>query len=167
MFDLHGVAEPSELADTALDALTVWRYIDSGEQCICSCHPQLPEDDLHDYGFDCVCARTPEARRRAVEAWRNAIAVFWQSPEGQRIQAAEQADDAALQTWLAQHQGVIVHSHGGLMPEQWSGEVDGHSFYFRERHDEWRVEFDLRPSGHFVRTVAGTTTAPSTTKTAS
>ena len=52
--------------------------------------------------------------------------------------------------------GVMVHSHGGLCPEQWTGEVDGHSFYFRERHAEWRIELDLRPSGRFIRTVTGT-----------
>jgi hypothetical protein len=46
-----------------------------------------------------------------------------------------------------------VHSHGGLTPEEWRGEVDGHSFYFRERHDEWRIEVDLRPSGRFIRAV--------------
>jgi hypothetical protein len=49
-----------------------------------------------------------------------------------------------------------VHSHGGLTPEEWRGEVDGHSFYFRERHDEWRIEVDLRPSGRFIRAIAGT-----------
>jgi hypothetical protein len=27
------VADPGELADAALDALTVWRYVDSGERC--------------------------------------------------------------------------------------------------------------------------------------
>jgi hypothetical protein len=49
-----------------------------------------------------------------------------------------------------------VHNHGGLAPEQWRGTVEGHSFYFRERHDEWCIELDLRPSGRFVRTIAGT-----------
>ena len=66
-FERHGVEESSDLADVALDALTVWRYIDSGEHCRCSCPPRLPrlpESDLHDYGFDCVCARTPTDRRR-------------------------------------------------------------------------------------------------------
>lgn len=154
-FDGHGVAEPVELADVALDALTVWRYVDSGERCRCSCHPRLPESDLHDYGFDCVCARTPEDRRRAFNQWRNGIDAFWGSPAGQQITAAEQADDAELQAWLAQQNGVIVHSQDCLAPEQWRGQVDGHSFYFRERHDEWRIELDLQPSGRFVRTVAG------------
>lgn len=51
------------------------------------------------------------------------------------------------------------------MPEEWHGEVDGHSFYFRERHDEWRIVLDLRPSGRFSgQSTAPTTTAPSTTK---
>jgi hypothetical protein len=156
VFDQHGVAEPGQLADVALDALTVWRNIDSGERCICSCHPRLPESDLHDYGFDCVCTRIPEARRRAVSQWRDGIAEFWRSPEGQRITAAEQAADAELQAWLAHQHGVSVHSRDGLAPEQWRGDVDGHSFYFRERHDEWRVELDLRPNGHFYRAIAGT-----------
>jgi hypothetical protein len=155
VFARHDVADPDELADVTLDALTVWRFIDSGERCGCSCHPRLPESDLHDYGFDCVCARLPEERRRAFRQWLDDIKVFWQSPEGQQITAAEQADDAELQAWLEGQQGVSVHSHGGLCPEQWTGEVDGHSFYFRERHAEWRIEIDLLPSGRFIRTVAG------------
>ena len=40
-------------------------------------------------------------------------------------------------------------------PEQWEGSVDGHSFYFRERHDEWRIELDLQPSGRFATRVVG------------
>lgn len=156
VFDQHGGAEPGELADVALDALTVSRYVDSGERCICSCHPRLPESDLHDYGFDCVCTRTPEARRHAFNQWRNNIAQFWRSPEGLRITAAEQAADAELAAWLATQTGVSVRSHGGLAPEQWRGDIDGHSFYFRERHDEWRIELDLRPTGRYARAIAGT-----------
>jgi hypothetical protein len=154
VFDRHRVEDPGALADVALDALTVRRYVDSGERCRCSCHPRLPESDLHDYGFACVCTRMPEDRRRTFDEWRNGIEAFWRSPEGQRITAAEQVADAELQTWLAQQNGVIVHNHGGLAPEHWRGEVDGHSFYFRERHAEWHIELDLRPSGRFVRTVA-------------
>ncbi|WP_406813395.1 hypothetical protein [Mycobacterium sp. M23085] len=37
-----------------------------------------------------------------------------------------------------------------LWPEQWSGEVDVHSFYFRERDGDWSIEVDLRPSGRFA-----------------
>ncbi|OBK67147.1 hypothetical protein A5653_17605 [Mycobacterium colombiense] len=156
VFDLHGAPDPAALADVALDALTVWRYVDSGERCRCACHPRLPETDLHDYGFACICARTREDRRGAWEEWRDNIKAFWESPEGQRIRADEKAAEADLQAWLTVQQGVIVGSHGGLVPEQWDGEVDGHSFYFRERHGEWRIELDLRPSGHFARTLAGT-----------
>ena len=156
VFDRHRVAEPGELADAALDALTVWRYVDTGERCRCSCHPRLPETDLHDYGFACVCARTPADRRSAFDQWRNNFEEFNQSPEGQRIAAAEQAHEAELHAWLAAQDDVIVHSHGGVMPEQWHGEVDGHRFYFRERHDEWRIELDLRPSGRFLQAIAST-----------
>lgn len=156
VFDLHGAPDPEVLADVALDALTVWRYVDSGERCRCGCHPRLPESDLHDYGFACTCARTREERRHVWEEWRDNIKAFWESLEGQRIRAEEQAAEADLQAWLAVQPGVTVNSHGGLAPEQWEGEVDGHSFYFRERHGEWRIELDLRPSGHFVRTFAGT-----------
>jgi hypothetical protein len=108
VFGRHGVAEPGELAAVALDALTVWRYVDSGERCRCSCHPRLPDSDLHDYGFDCVCTRTPEERRRVFDEWRISIQEFWRSPEGQQIQAAERGADAELEAWLAQRRGVLV-----------------------------------------------------------
>lgn len=155
-FGRHAGADPGALAEVALDALTVWRYVDSGEQCRCACHPRLPDTDLHDYGFDCVCSRTPEERRRAFQQWCDDIQAFWQSPDCQQIKAAEHAREAELQTWLADQHGIVVHSHDGPCPEQWNGQVDGHSFYFRERHGEWRIEVDLRPSGRFIRTVAAT-----------
>lgn len=155
-FARHDVADPGELADAALDALTVWRYVDSGEQCRCSCHPRLPESDLHNYGFDCVCASPPQERRRAFRQWLDDIEAFWQSPHGLQIKAAEQADEATLQGWLADQQGVTVHRHGGLCPEEWTGEVDGHPFYFRERWGQWHIEVDLRPNGRFIRTIVGT-----------
>jgi predicted nucleotidyltransferase len=119
VFDLHGLPDPGALSDVALDALTGWRYIDSGERCSCSCHPRLPESDFHDYGFGCVCAQTPEDRRRAFDRWRNDIHAFWESPEGQRIKAAERAAEAELEAWLVAQPGVVVHTHGGLAPEQW------------------------------------------------
>jgi hypothetical protein len=117
----------------ALDALTLWRDVESGEPCACSCHPRLPESDFHDYGFGCVCARTAEDRRRALDKWRNDI-----------------------EAWLATQRGVVVHGHGGFAPEQWRGKVDGHTFYFRERGDVWRIEPDMRPSGRFARAFVGT-----------
>ena len=156
VLDLHGSPAPGAFANVALDGLTDWRYVETGERCRCSCHPRLPESDFHDYGFGRVCAQTPQDRRRAFDQWRNDIQAFWRSPEGQRIRATESAAEGELDAWLAAQPDVIVHSHGGLAPEQWRGEVDGHTFYFRERHDEWRIELDLRPSGRIVRAVVGT-----------
>ncbi|MCT7658056.1 hypothetical protein [Mycobacterium deserti] len=69
---------------------------------------------------------------------------FRRSPQGQRLQAEEQAAEADLQAWLADQPGVVVGRHGGWVPEQWEGEVDGHSFYFRERGGDWDIELDLQ-----------------------
>lgn len=105
VFDLHGTPDPEVLADVALDALTVWRYIDSGERCGCGCHPRLPETDRHDYGFACTCARTREDHRRTWQQWRDNIKAFWESPADQQITADQQAAEADLQAWLAGQQG--------------------------------------------------------------
>jgi hypothetical protein len=99
---------------------------------------------------------TPADRRCAFNRWRNSVEEFKHSPEGQRIAAAEQVHEAELKAWLAAQDDVLVHSHGGIMPELWHGEVDGRRFYFRERHDEWHIELDLRPSGRFVQAIAST-----------
>jgi hypothetical protein len=151
----RGVDEAVAVADVVLDALTEWRYTDSGERCDCSCHPRLPSSDRHDYGFDCVCTRTREQRRASFHRALNEIRELWHSPNGEQTRAAAQAAEAELQAWLAQHPGVVVHSHGGLAPEQWRGDVDGHSFYFRERHDEWHIEIDLHPTGQFLKAIDG------------
>lgn len=82
---------------------------------------------------------------------------FWQTPEGRRLRAARQADEADLQSWLVDQPGVLVHSHGAHAPEQWRGEVDGHNFAFRERETEWEIKIDLRPSGRAMHAVDGTT----------
>jgi hypothetical protein len=152
----HGVTGPSRLADIALDALIMWRYIDSGAPCRCSCHPRLPDSELHDYGFDCPCAWSKDERRQATEQWRNDIEAFWSSPAGQRMVRAEQAADAELDRWLVTQQGVTIRNHGGFAPESWAGDIDGHSFAFRERFGQWDIEIDHRPSGRFVQEVAGT-----------
>jgi hypothetical protein len=155
VFIARDCPDPHALADAALDALTVWRRLGSDEQCSCCCHPQLPGSDFHDFGFGCPCTRTPEERRRAFEEFRLSQREFWSSPEGRRITEAEEAEEDALVDWLATQTGVAVTQRGGMCPEQWSGEVDGHSFYFRERHGDWRIELDLRPSGWFVNAVSG------------
>lgn len=69
---------------------------------------------------------------------------FRRSPEGQQLQAEERTAEADLQAWVADQPGVVVGRHGGLVPEQWEGEVDGHSFYFRERGGDWDIELDLQ-----------------------
>ena len=150
-----GVDDAAAVADVVLDALTEWRYIDSGERCSCSCHPRLPDSDRHDYGFDCGCTRTREQRRESFQQVLNEIRELWQSPDGEQTRAANETAEAELHAWLTRHPGVVVHSHGGWAPEQWRGEVDGHSFYFRERHDDWHLEIDLRPTGQFLDGIDG------------
>lgn len=151
----RGIADPAGVAATALAALTQWPDIETGELCRCSCHPQLPSSDLHDYGFACRCTRTRDQRCESFHQLLNGIDEYWQSPEGLAIRGAEEAAEKELQAWLAQHPGVIVHSHGGWAPEQWRGTIDGHSVYFRERGGEWDLEIDLRPTGQTMRVVDG------------
>jgi hypothetical protein len=38
---------------------------------------------------------------------------------------------------------------------QWEGTVDGHSFYFRERHGAWYIELVLAPNARFANRVVG------------
>jgi hypothetical protein len=64
-----------------------------------------------------------------------------------KVHEGEQADIAA---WLADQPGVSAVRTSSFVPEQWEGEVDGHSFYFRERHGEWRLEIDLQPTGRYA-----------------
>lgn len=144
-----------EQAVAVLDALFVWEGVQTGERCRCSCHPRLPEGDQHDSGFDCPCRRTADEHRARFDQWKARMDEFWASPEGRRITAEHQAEEDELEAWLAGHPEVVVTRHGGMAPEQWWGEVDGHTFYFRERHDHWRIELDLRPSGRFYRAWAG------------
>lgn len=151
----RSVDDAAAVADVVLDALTEWRCIDTGERCTCSCHPRLPDSDRHDFGFDCGCTRTREQRRASFQQMLNEIRQVWQSPDGEQTRAANQAAEAELQAWLTEHPGVVVHSHGGWAPETWRGVIDGHSFYFRERHGNWHVEIDLRPTGRFLDAVDG------------
>lgn len=89
---------------------------------------------------------------------------FWRSPQGRQLQADQHAAEGDLQAWLADQSGVVVGRHGGQVPEQWEGQVDGHSFYFRERGGDWDIELDLHEQQPGI-TVAdliatGTITAP-------
>lgn len=150
--------DPRARAEAVLDGLFVTRHRETGEACTCACHPRLPETDLHDYGAACPCSQTVAERRANWDAWTAERDAFWASPEGLEITARRRAEEEALEAWLAAEPGVTVTSHGGLAPEQWEGTVDGHSFYFRERHDLWRIELDLVPSGRLVEVWTGADT---------
>lgn len=152
--DLDPAVLVVDRARSIIDALFVWRR-ETGDVCHCSCHPHLPSSDMHDYGFACPCMQTPEERRAFWDQWEAERDEFWDSEEGHAIRARRQAEEDELQAWVGADPGVTVGSHGGMCPEQWWGSVDGHSFYFRERHDHWRIELDLRPSGHFRRVWTG------------
>lgn len=151
---LGGVDDPGGLAQRLSDVLFV-HHDEDGHECPCSCHPHLPSSDLHDFGFACSCGLSAEERRERFAEWRASMDAYWESSEGRAESARREAEDAELAVWIADHPGVEVTSHGGLAPEQWYGSVDGHCFYFRERHDEWRIELDLRPSGRFARVWVG------------
>ncbi|WP_319449758.1 MULTISPECIES: hypothetical protein [unclassified Mycobacterium] len=149
-FGTRGYSNADTLANLALDALTGWRYADTGADCRCGCHPQLPTSDWHGYGFDCFCTKTRDERKRLLDGLRRDSDAFWQSLEGQEITAAKRVEEADLQEWLALQPDVTADSDGGFAPEAWNGEVAGHRFYFRERGGQWRIELDLRPTGRFV-----------------
>lgn len=148
-------AEFGVVADAILDALFVVARVEGDDECVCSCHPKLPSSDLHDYGFDCGCRHTAEENRERFEQRLAELDAYWDSVEGQAIGESQAREDAELKAWLVAETGVTITSHGGFAPEQWWGTVDGHTFYFRERHDHWRMELDLRPSGRFYRTWTG------------
>jgi hypothetical protein len=124
-------------------------------ECICSCHPRLPDSDFHDYGFGCPCRLTAGERAARFAGWQASIEEYWASPEGRAEAAARQMEEDELIAWLVANPDVVVTTHGGMAPEQWRGGVEGHSFYFRERHGDWRIELDLRPSGLFYRAWVG------------
>lgn len=155
MLAARQIDDPADVAEAVMQVLFGWSDITTGKPCRCSCHPQLPSGELHEFGASCGCTRTPEQRRAARQEWLDDVAAFWRTPAGQRLHAGKEAAEAALRGWLAQHPGVIVHSHGGWAPEQWTGEVDGRRFYFRERHGDWHIEIDPHPSTGAV-SAAGT-----------
>lgn len=128
-------ADVSVRAEALLDAFFAFRHVESGDECHCSCHPRLPDTDLHDYGADCFCRRTAGERRRSWDAWTAENERYWASEEGRAIAVQREAERTAVRAWVASDPAVVVDTFGGLAPEQWEGTVDGHSFYFRERHD--------------------------------
>ncbi len=153
--DIPSIGDAETRAAAIIDALTVWPSVVDGASCPCSCHPRLPDGDLHDFGRACHCRLSLEERRQHWDEWEAERDEYWASPEGQAATAARQAEEDELEAWLADHPEVEVQSHGGWAPEQWWGTVEGHSFYFRERHDDWRIELDLRGTGRFVQMWTG------------
>ena len=156
---LTGLGVPADDAvgwsESIVDHLFFTVERDGDTTCPCSCHPRLPETDFHGYGFACSCQLSVAERQAAGAALRASMDAYRDSPEGRAAAAARQAEEDELVAWLVGHPDVVVTSHGGLAPEQWWGSVEGHTFYFRERHDEWRIELDLVPSGRFSRVWRG------------
>jgi len=128
---------------------------DDSSPCLCSCHARLPEGELHDAGFDCRCGWDEDRRRTEKGKWRASLEDYWASAEGEERKLAWKAERAELAAWLAAHPGVSAEQTTAAAPEQWEGTVDGRSFYFRERHGDWRLELDLEPTGHFANRVIG------------
>lgn len=141
-FDGHTGDDARELARIAVERLLT-RMEDGGRECGCSCHPRLPTSDLHDYGFHCPCSATPEERKAS---WSSLLATMNarnSTPHALARRAAHEAREAELAAWLATQPDVEVTSHGGACLEQWEGSVAGRRFYFRERHGEWTLDFDV------------------------
>lgn len=116
---------------------------DSGDTCVCSCHPRFAS--LHDGGFDCSCTWSAERREQSREAL---FAALEPSPD---MVAAQAQEEAEISAWLEVHPGVTAERTCLAAPEIWEGTVDGRSFFFRERHGEWRIEIDLVPDGYFAQ----------------
>lgn len=153
---LHGRYVRHLIARAGVDDPTARRVIAAlfdhadreGRRCECGCHPRLSAE--HDDGFDCRC--TWDEARRAAETRR--WEAFWDSPAAAELRGRHRREEEAIAAWLAGQQGVEATRTTSMAPEQWEGSVDGHSFYFRERHGFWRIELDLRESGRFAQRLA-------------
>ncbi|MGQ0631071.1 MAG: hypothetical protein ACT4P1_08500 [Sporichthyaceae bacterium] len=82
--------------------------MERGEPCTCSCHPQLPETGLHDFGADCSCRRTVAQRKESWKRWEVEQDRYWAFPEGLAITAEREAERAALEAWMATDAGVVM-----------------------------------------------------------
>lgn len=147
--DALGVDDPGRV----LTALFVHIYED-GRRCRCSCHPSI--GSLHQHGdLGCPCTQSPAEREGR---WKRFFAELhedretWErSEEGRAELARRAAESAELEAWIADDPGVEITSWGGCFPEQWTGTIDGHSFYFREKRGNWSIEIDLLPTGRTYR----------------
>lgn len=110
-----------------------------------TCHAATVNgDDSENFG-----GGTGESRPQ----WHAVSYGFWRELRGQPIADAQ---DTELAGWLSAQPGVAIHGYGGFAPEHWTGDVDGHSFSFRERHGQWDIDIDHRPSGRLIQEMAGT-----------
>ncbi len=115
-----------------------------GTRCPCSCHPSLSE--LHDDGFGCNCTWDEARRAKKMRSWTE----FLDGPETAALREHHAEEEKSIADWVAGQPDVRAERTTQYAPEQWKGAVDGHSFYFRERHGSWRIEVDLEPSGRFA-----------------
>lgn len=113
-------------------------------ECPCGCHPRM--STLHDGGIDCPCSWDPA--RRATERLR--LTEFRATPEAEELRSQHTRDESAIAQWLTDQPDVEARRTTCYAPEQWEGSVDGHTFYFRERHGTWEIELDLQLTGRFV-----------------
>jgi hypothetical protein len=123
---------------------------DEGSRCLCNCHPQLSPQ--HGDGMDCPCTWDQQRREAARRTW---LTELHDSERARESRERHEAEEHEIREWLAGQVDVTAERTSSYAPEQWEGNVDGHSFYFRERHDEWRIELDLQPSGRFATRVVG------------
>lgn len=130
-------------AEQAIGALFDSKNRD-GDICPCGCHPCF--SSLHDDGFDCPCGWDSERRAKEADAMRRSF----DSPEAEEQRQAHVLEELEIAAWVAGQPGVEAQRVSELVVEQWKGSVDGHSFYFRERHGLWRIEVDLEPTGDFA-----------------
>lgn len=107
------------------------RDIEAALACQCSCHPRVSA--IHGGGATCPCQLSSEERaERVEEAFK--ILLTLREPDDERSE--REATFAACAAAL----GVEIRSYGGMAPFTIHGVVDGRAFWFRERHDLWRVE---------------------------
>jgi len=119
----------------------------SAVACSCSCHPRF--DLTHDGGFDCPCTWSAERREQARAAFLE------DAPWRGALREAADREQREVDGWLAGEPGVTARRTCFAAPEIWEGEIDGHSFFFRERHGAWRIEIDLAPNGRFAERLTG------------
>lgn len=112
------------------------RDVEAAMVCGCTCHPTVA--DLHRGGITCPCQLTPEERQEK-RAAAMAVLARLSEAEAEQYEQARHAREIAVRA-RAEELDVEITSWGGMAPYVLRGVVDGRAFFFRERHDVWRVE---------------------------